>query len=142
MDIAVWAFAYQMTGDTRYAAQAWVRLNAYLSWTDWGFGIDPATQPDLYFAHMVMGVACAYDWLYEYLPAADRTRVETRLATEAQRIATFFPNAWWLADLVQNHNWIDTAALGLAGLVLAGEDTRASSWLSMAQGNLANIQLG
>src|SRR5205085_1686677 len=41
----------------------------------------------------------------------------------------------------QNHNWISTAGLGLAALALSGEDARASTWLSLAQGNLQKLAL-
>jgi hypothetical protein len=148
-DIAAWAFAYQLTNDPRYAAQAWVRLSTYLSWADWGFGFETG-EPDLFTAHMVLGVACAYDWLYPYLAtltwkdAAGNTAVQAvqkRLATEAGKIAAYYPNAWWLGEYIQNHNWIDTAALGLAGLVLQGEDSRAPNWISLAQSDLDNLQL-
>ncbi|MFL5370081.1 MAG: DUF4962 domain-containing protein, partial [Myxococcales bacterium] len=140
-DIVAWSFAYQLTGDSAYAAQAWTRLSTYLSWTDWGFGVEFAGQPDLFTAHMVLGVACAYDWLYEYLTPDQRLQVRTRLGTEAQKIAAYYPTAWWLREYIQNHNWIDTGAMGLAGLALQGEDSRAGGWISKAQSNLANVQL-
>ena len=140
-DITAWAFAYQMTGDPAYAAQAWVRLSTYLSWPDWGFGFEPGPTPDLFTAHMVLGVACAYDWLYEWMTPDQRTQVATRLGAEGQKIADYYPNSWWLGEYLSNHNWIDTAALGLAGLALQGEDTRAASWVSLAEADLQNIEV-
>ncbi|HWE24241.1 MAG TPA: DUF4962 domain-containing protein [Myxococcales bacterium] len=139
-DVAAWAFAYQLTGDSRYAAQARLRLMTYLGWSDWGFG-EAATSggPDLNTAHFMLGVACAYDWLYSYLSASDRSAIATRLGSEAQKMAAYLPGAWWEEEYVQNHNWIDTAGLGLAGLVLSGEDSRAAGWVQLAQGYVAKI---
>jgi len=152
-DLTAWAFGYQLTGNTAYADQAWLQLSTFLSWPDWGFGFEPGPTPDLFTAHMVIGVACAYDWLYDYLanpaltwtdaagnviPAIDAVR--TRLAAEAQKLATYYPNAWWLGEYTQNHNWIDTAAMGLAGLALQGEDPNAASWVAMAETTLTNVQ--
>jgi hypothetical protein len=152
-DIAAWAFSYQLTGDTRYAAQAWVRLSAILSWPDWGFGFEGG-QPDLFTAHLLTGVTCAYDWLYDYLATSNLTwtdaagnvmpavdAVRTRLAAEGARVSTYFPNAWWLGEYVQNHNWIDSAALGLVGLALQGEDPGAPNWVAQAQSDLANMHV-
>jgi hypothetical protein len=139
-DVAAWAFAYQLTGDSRYAAQARLRMMTYLGWSDWGFGESASSGgPDLNTSHFMLGVACAYDWLYSYLSASDRSAVAARLASEGQKMATYFPTSWWAGDFVQNHNWINTAALGLVGLVLSGEDSRAPSWVELARANLANI---
>src|SRR5438093_166040 len=52
-----------------------------------------------------------------------------------------FPDAWYVDEYPQNHNWIDSAGMGLAGLVLQGEDARAAGWVSRAQDNLAKLKL-
>ncbi len=136
--VAAFAFAWQLTGDARYAAIARTQLLTYLTWSDWGFG---EGAPDLNTAHMLLGVSCAYDWLVGYsgLSSTEAKDIAARLGTEAQRLADSIPTNWWPLEYVQNHNWIDTAGLGLAGLVLQGEDARAASWQSLATTNLANI---
>src|SRR5207248_7851843 len=108
----------------------------YLTWSDWGFG---EGTPDLSTAHMLIGAACAYDWLWPYLSATDRANLAARVGSEAARIAAAMPSAWWNDEYVQNHNWIDTAALGLAALALWGEDARAPAWLTLAQDHLAGL---
>ncbi|MFL5310109.1 MAG: hypothetical protein ACJ79H_06585, partial [Myxococcales bacterium] len=85
-DVCAWGFGYQLTGDSRYAAQAQLRLKTYLGWTDWGFGeIADLGAPDLNTGHFLLGVSCAYDLLYEVLPDADRAAIAARLGTEADR---------------------------------------------------------
>ena len=141
-DVCAWAFGYQLTGDARYAAQARLRLITYLGWSDWGFGeIAQLGEPDLNIGHFLIGVSCAYDLLYDYLSAVDRSALATRLGTEAQRMYAGLPNAWYVDQYPQNHNWIDTAGLGLAALALQGEDARAAGWLASAQDNLAKVNL-
>jgi uncharacterized protein (TIGR03382 family) len=138
--VAVWAFAYQMTGDAKYAEKARVSLMTYLTWSDWGFGeIQSLGEPDLNTGHFLLGVACAYDWVYDYLSASERAQVAARLGTEANRMAQGLPNAWYVTQYMQNHNWINTAGLGLAALALQGEDARASGWLSLAEANLQKV---
>jgi Domain of unknown function (DUF4962)/Heparinase II/III-like protein len=139
-DVCAWGFGWQLTGDSRYAEQARLRLSTYLGWSDWGFGeVQSEGVPDLNVAHFLLGVSCAYDLVYDYLADADRSALAARIGTEAQRLYSSWGSAWYASEYVQNHNWIDGAGLGLAALALAGEDSRASTWLSRAQGNLATV---
>ena len=140
--VAVWAFGYQLTGDTRFSDKARSQLLTLVGWSKWDDGETAALGgPDLNEAHMLLGVSMAYDWIYETLSDADRATIATKLGNEAQKVATYYPNAWWFDEYLQNHNWIDTAGLGLAGMVLAGEDARAASWVSIAQGNLDKLKI-
>ena len=144
-DVCAWGFGYQLTGDARYAAQGQLRLETYLGWSDWGFGeVASLGAPDLNIGHFLLGVSCAYDLLYDALPAADRAAIAQRLGTEAQRMYQSWPTAWYVDQYPQNHNWINGAGLGLAALALQGEDARAADWLARAQGDLAkvNVALG
>ena len=136
--VAVWAFGYQLTGDSRYAAMARTQLLTYAGWSTWAYG---ESTPDLNEAHMLLGNSIAYDWIYQTLSDADRATVASKIGLEAQRVADAMPAAWWLDEYLQNHNWIDTGALGMAGLVMQGEDARASSWLSLAQANLEKLKV-
>ena len=138
--VAVWAFGYQMTGNIQYASKALSEIQTYLGWSDWSNGERAGSGPDLAEAHMMMGVAIAYDWIYETLSAADRTAIATRLGVEGALVAAYEPGSWYVDEYLQNHNWIDTAGLGLVGLVLQGEDSRAPGWVSIAQSNLALLQ--
>ena len=141
-DVCAWAFGYQLTGDARYAAQATLRLQTYLGWSDWGFGeIASLGEPDLNIGHFLIGVSCAYDLLYGALSDADRSAIATRRGAAAERMYQGWPNAWYVDQYPQNHNWINAAGMGLAGLALQGEDSRASAWLARAQDDLAKVNL-
>ena len=56
--VAVWAFGYQLTGDSRYAAMARTQLLTYAGWSTWASG---ESTPDLNEAHMLLGNSIAYD---------------------------------------------------------------------------------
>ena len=90
---------------------------------------------------MLLGTSVAYDWIYETLSAADRATIANKIGVEAQRVAAYLPNAWWVDQYMQNHNWIDTAGLGMAALALQGEDARASAWLSLVRDNLEKLKV-
>jgi MYXO-CTERM domain-containing protein len=140
--VAVWAFGYQLSGNPQYAAIARSQLLTYASWIAWDNG-ETAAQggPDLNEAHMLLGASVAYDWIYETLSAADRATIATKLGIEALKVGAYLPSAWWVDQYLQNHNWIDTAGLGMAALALQGEDARAAGWLTLAQTNLQRLQL-
>ncbi len=141
-EVCAWAFAYQLTGDARYADQAQLRLVTYLGWSDWGFGeIAELGAPDLNIAHFLLGVSCAYDLLHGYLSAGDRAATAARLGSEAQRMYEHWFRSWYVDQYVQNHNWIDAAALGLTGLALEGEDARAGDWVALARSNFDKVAL-
>ncbi|HYV65768.1 MAG TPA: DUF4962 domain-containing protein, partial [Myxococcales bacterium] len=141
-DVCAWAFGYQLTGNAKYAAQAQLRLETFLTWSDWGFGeIANLGGPDLNTGTFLIGVSCAYDLLYAVLPDADRAAIAARLGTEAQALYQYWPSAWYRNEYPQNHNWIDSASLGLAGLALRGEDARAENWIAAAQDDLVKVKL-
>ncbi len=140
--VAVWAFGYQLTGNAQYAAIARAQLLTYASWSAWDNGETASLGgPDLNEAHLLLGASVAYDWVYATLSASDRTTIASKIGLEAQKVAAYLPNAWWIDQYLQNHNWIDTAGLGMAALALSGEDARAAGWLSLAQTNLQRLQL-
>ena len=140
--VAVWAFGYQLTGKAQYAAIARSQLLTYAGWSTWDNGETASLGgPDLAEAHMLLGTSIAYDWIYETLSAADRATIANKIGAEAQRVAAYLPNAWWVDQYLQNHNWIDTAGLGMAALALQGEDARASGWLSLVQNDLEKLKV-
>lgn len=64
--------AYQFTKDTRYALRCWEQLDAMCSWPDWG-----ANRHFLDAGIAAKGIAIAYDGLYDYLTATQRSRLAT-----------------------------------------------------------------
>jgi hypothetical protein len=130
------AMAARLVGDARHEALAKQHLMGALAWSDWGFG----DGDDLNRAHLIIGAAVAYDVLFPVMSEAERTSVRARLGAEAQRFDTAVANRiWWTTDWLQNHNWINFGALGVAGFALEGEDARAPVWISRARANSTTL---
>ncbi|MFQ5854692.1 MAG: DUF4962 domain-containing protein [Anaerolineae bacterium] len=141
--IIPFAFAYVMTGDPGYRNLAKAYLLTYVSWDKWNDG----NERELGHAHMLLGSAIAYDWLYDALTPTERQIVRESLASWAQKMyeASSGPQQgswgnWWIKAYVQNHNWINNSALGMAGLALLGEDERAQMWIDRASGSMSRVQ--
>ncbi|MFB0515607.1 MAG: heparinase II/III family protein [Candidatus Neomarinimicrobiota bacterium] len=113
---------YLMTGEARYleSAEAW--LTALLSVPDW------KGSQNLGRSSWAIGCALLYDWLYEELHEETRSRIAERLPLEAgiimKEASTWRP--------LSNHLLIETAALGIIGLVLAGEVGDTEVFLNQA----------
>lgn len=100
------------------------------------------SDPDLISAHFLFNVAVSYDWLYDRLSESDRQACRNRVAIEGEkmyRAAT--NNAWWTIEYLQNHNWINTASLGMAALAFDGEiPANTGAWLEAAKANMEKVQ--
>src|SRR5690606_17996002 len=110
---------------------------------DWVF---PETQdgpdPDLNSAHFLFAVSMAYDWLYHSLPESERRICRDKVAHEGDKVyRAMLRKAWWMPDLLQNHNWINTASLGVAALAFEGElsGVDTSRWLAAVEENLEKV---
>jgi hypothetical protein len=138
------AFACVIAGDTDRCNLAKTYLLTYASWGQWGEN----NCRDLGHAHMLLGNTIAYDWLYNILNPAERQTVRTSLAAWAQKMYEASSAAndqvswcnWWRQSYVQNHNWINHSALGMAGLALLGEDDRAQMWIGQASSRISRVQ--
>jgi hypothetical protein len=139
---ALWlAFAYQMTGDERFAEksfefadiicdmQTWVMRacqfpKAYRRVSPWNV---PADKVMFNFAIVASDtasdMACVYDWLYTYLDKGRRDRIRGALLEKAiTRVRGDYDYHWWATAYRCNWcAWCNTG-LGLAALTLLTED--------------------
>ncbi len=137
--LLVFAFVSVLTDDVTYfaLARSWL-----LSVASFG-SFDLDGTHDLVQGHLLAGVAAAYDILAPSLTLAEQQTVLSALS----RNATELMNAgragtWWEREFLQNHNWINHAAVGLAGLA-AIEDLPSSTtrpWLDYAVENAQNVK--
>ncbi|MFI7063157.1 DNRLRE domain-containing protein [Kribbella sp. NPDC050124] len=102
------ALVYRLTGDTRYAARATQELLAMSAYPDW----NPSHFLDV--GEMTNAVAVGYDWLHDYLSAAQRTTIRTAIETKALQPALEIYNRS-ASFYTQTHNWnlvCNSVALG------------------------------
>jgi hypothetical protein len=138
------AFACIITEDPDDCEPAKTHLLTYTTWEQWGEG----NQRGLGLAHMLLGNALAYDWLYNMLTTKERQTVRESLAGWAQKVyeassASSYQQPWdnwWRKSYMQNHYWIIHSALGMASLALLGEDDRAQIWIDHARNQMSRVQ--
>jgi uncharacterized repeat protein (TIGR01451 family) len=134
------AFACVITGDADYCELTKDYLLTYSSWELW----DENNLRDLGLAHMLMGNAIAYDWIYELLAPDEQQFVLESLITWGERLyeASSQPRNdewgnWWGQSYLQNHFSTNNSALGIAGLALLGEATNTQAWIDHAERQIA-----
>ena len=109
-EISVCAYAYRMTGETKYLQRAEYHLNTVCSFKDW----NPNHFLDV--GEMAMGVAIGYDWLYNDL--SEETKEKARNAinkyafdqTRVTKYCRFYK---------ANNNWNQVCNGGLVAAALA-----------------------
>lgn len=126
-------FYYLITGDSSYFPTIENLLSLFSTNPDW------AGNSDMGPAHVLFSMALAYDWLYDELSSPMRLLVKDAIAEHAQIFyeLTRKREIWWAQDkgLLQNHNYVNVAAMAVAGIALYGEDKRAVKWLEEAERN-------
>jgi hypothetical protein len=137
--LVVYAFDWQLTQDPQALALAKGWLTTVASWGN--FDLDGTH--DLVQAHLLAGSAVAYDILYGQLTAAEQGAVRAAIVGNASALmAAGKGGSWWEGQPLQNHDWIDHAAVGLAGLAVEGEAgaDQAASFIDYATQNAKQIQ--
>jgi hypothetical protein len=99
---------------------------------------------DLVEASQLMSASLAYDVLFhEPGFSSIEPACKSRMVTAARDLLGGLRGGqWWWKDYVNNHNWHDTAALGLAALALRGDATygaEANTWRAAADADFATV---
>ncbi|HIE15174.1 TPA: DUF4962 domain-containing protein [Candidatus Bathyarchaeota archaeon] len=136
--LEILALVYLITGDRVYADRAkefMLFLSGWSQWTDPDYRCaGPRTCLDI--GHLSMGVALAYDWIYDTLDEAERFIIRDALISkgiipsyiEATEQGSWLQNPWrW-----PNGYAIVISGLGMASLAVLEEDSRAETWLETA----------
>ena len=142
--LSVFAFTCLIEESEDVCALAKETLLTMIEWEQWG----NKERRDLGQAHIMIGVALAYDWLYADLTKGERDQVRATLGAWAEKMleASQGPKVnewgnWWRKSYAQNHHWTNNSALGMVGLALWDEDPRAKSWVDVAATELEKFQL-
>ena len=112
-------YAYQITGDTKYAERAWKEMESVANYPDW----NPKHFLDI--GEMVYGVAIGYDWCYDYLNSEQRKLIEDAIVNLGlAEGVNQYQGAYIGTNFVfQNMNWNSVCNGGLAVGALAVMDT-------------------
>jgi hypothetical protein len=137
--VAVFAFYWQLDGGDAYLqlARRWLLAVTSLP------SLDLEGDRDLVLAHVLTGTAIAYDVLHPKLTDAERTQVRRAIAEGANALMGYGRDGgWWEHEFLQNHNWINHAAVGLAALAVEGEVAAATTaaWRDYATANARTVR--
>jgi len=118
------ALMYRLTDDPAYleAARRWLRcLVSFDTWDG---------SQNLGRASFATGVALAYDWLHDALPAEDLAQARARLVREGEILA---PVVTTQHRLLSNHLHNEICGLAMIGYALWGEAKEAERFVAIAE---------
>lgn len=134
------ALAWRLTGQRQYLDEARRWISTAVSFPHWGKAHLP--DHDLDAGWLSYGLALAYDWLRDDLPADEAVRLRDKLVLQSERLHQFAQETigqWWASSYWQNHNWICFTGLGAAGYALRSEHAAGQSWVDAARANFDQV---
>ncbi len=99
-------YAWQITGDKKYADRAWAELENVCSYDDW------CTSHFLATAEMALAVSIGYDWFFDYLNEEQKTLLADKTAEYA--IIPGLESNHWFTWSKNNWNSICYSGIGIA----------------------------
>ncbi len=112
--IIPWAFLYRVTGREIYANRAWADLEALCDFKDW--------HPEHFLdtAEICYAIAIGYDWLYDYLDASQKNKME--VAVLNMGIIPGLESYEGKRTIWGDNNWNGVCNGGLVSVALAFAD--------------------
>ena len=107
-------YAWQITGDKKYADRAWEELENVCSYNDW------CTSHFLATAEMALAVSIGYDWFYDYLTTQQKDQLAETTYEYAIKPAlskNYLKN--WFTWSKNNWNSICYSGVGIASMVFS-----------------------
>ena len=112
--MVILGYAWQITGDEKYALRGWEELENVCSYDDW------CTSHFLATAEMALAVSVGYDWLYDYLSAEQKDFLAEKTYEYAIKPAlskNYLKN--WFTWSKNNWNSICYSGVGIASMVFS-----------------------
>ncbi|MBQ8015777.1 MAG: heparinase II/III family protein, partial [Clostridia bacterium] len=130
--IVILGYAWQVTGEEKYAARAWQELENVCGYGDWCTGHFLAT------AEMALAASIGYDWLFDYLSDAQKALLaETtwEYAIEPALSKNYLKN--WFTWSKNNWNSICYSGIGIACMTFSSYNPeKAAEFLAMCYANM------
>ena len=129
--------AYLVSGNRDYFDAARDLAMALARAPRWG------GNSDIGAAHVLAGLAITYDWLFHELTGDERRQIRSAMIARGGVLEQSLRSAslWWAQEhsLLQNHNYVNSAAIALAARSLAGEFDEADRWIDLVDRNFDQV---
>lgn len=112
-------YAWQITGNEKYAARAWAELEKVCSYEDW------CTSHFLATAEMALAVSIGYDWFFGYLNEAQKSLLSQKAWEYA--IEPALNDNHWFTWSKNNWNSICYSGIGIACMTFADRNTEKAA---------------
>ncbi len=127
--MVILGYAWQITGEEKYAERAKAELEKVCSYDDW------CTSHFLATAEMALAVSIGYDWLYDYLEEDFKGLIKEKVWEYA--IKSALDDNHWFTWSKNNWNSICYSGIGIACMTFSEYDTdKAAEFLSMCYENM------
>ncbi len=133
--LAMLAILYRATGDQRYVDTAQQYINRIIDYRIWDGDRLYWTNNDLVTGHLLLGLALAYDWMYDALPVELKERMCEVVRFRAGGLAMLMTGGkWtWANQVMNNHGCVVSTGLLAAAAAFAGEVSQAGVWAAAAR---------
>ena len=122
-------YAWQITGDRKYADRAWAELENVCSYDDW------CTSHFLATAEMALAVSIGYDWFFDYLNVEQKSLLAKTTADYA--IIPAIESNHWFTWSKNNWNSICYSGIGIACMTFYDSvKEEAAEFLAMCYRNM------
>lgn len=130
--MVILGYAWQVTGESKYAERAWAELEKVCGYDDWCTGHFLAT------AEMALAVSIGYDWFYDYLTQEQKDFLAEKTfeyAVEPALSKNYLKN--WFTWSKNNWNSICYSGIGIACMAFAEYyPDQSAEFLSMCYANM------
>lgn len=124
------SLVYKLTGDTKYKDAAAKIVDSAISYPQWGRG-NAYLNKNLACSHMLVGISCYYDWLYDELDENQRYKIKNIII---ERAGTLSGGAWWTRSYTMNHCWNGASGSLVSAMAVYDEYPEALKWANAAHG--------
>jgi len=132
--LAMLSMLYRATGDKRYVQTASEYIDRIVDYRIWDGDRPYWTNNDLVTGHLLLGLALAYDWMYDELaPELKQRMCEVVRFRAGDLTRLMVSKRWtWSGRVMNNHGCVVSTGLMAAAVAFGGDVPEAGVWAAAA----------